>query len=145
MVTFDDIAVAVLARCAGSSAFTTAVPGKAWLDRAGEVDAIPYAVFGIERTGEPDFSSDGSYTQAFTIRMVVYSDQGATDPNAAQLAMADALNKNPTNWTALRDGGVMHCLPRGYDGRFDPRLRNAKDMFVSGAQWVMLIEGNREP
>lgn len=142
MVTFDDIAAAIVARCNASSDFTTAVPGKAWLDRAGEIDSVPYAVFQIERTGNPEFESDGSYIQEFTIRMAVYSDVSATDPNAAQLAMADAINSNPTTWTALRDGNVMHCLPRGYDGKFDPTLRNSKDLFVSGAQWSMLVEGN---
>lgn len=144
MVTYDDIAVAIASRCTGSSVFGSAVPGKAWLDRADENVAAPYAVFGIDRAGAPEFSSDGSYTQAFTIRMAVYTDSG-TDPNEAQLAMADALNRNPTMWAALRAGQVMHCLPRGYDGRFAPQLRNAKDVFVSGAQWTMLVEGNLEP
>ncbi|HEY1191552.1 MAG TPA: hypothetical protein VGE74_28225 [Gemmata sp.] len=141
MVTFDDLAAAVVSRCSGSSAFTTAIPGGAWLERADESATAPYAVFGIEREGQPEFQSDGTYIQGFTIRMAVYSGSG-TDPNAAQLGMAAALNTDPTDWDSLRDGRVMHCLPRGYDGRFDPRLRSAKDVFVSGAQWSLLVDGN---
>lgn len=143
MVTLDDIAAAIVARCGASSAFTTAVPGKAWLERVDETAEAPYALFSIERDGQPEFQSDGSYMQAFTIRMAVYSDAGA-GPQAVQLAMASALNADPTGWAPLRDGNVMHCLPRGYDGKFDPKLRAAKDVFVSGGQWSMLIDGNAE-
>lgn len=143
MVTLDDIAAAVAGRCTASAAFAAAVPGGAWLERADENAPAPYAVFGVERDGPPEFCSDGSFMQGYTVRMAVYSDSGS-DPNAAQVAAAKALNADPTGWAALRDGRVMHCLPRGYDGRFEPRLRQAKDVFVSGAQWSLLVEGNAE-
>ena len=141
MVTLDDIAAAVRARCDGSAPFTSAVPGKAWHERVEEGAAAPYALFNIERDGQPEFQSDGSFVQAYTVRMAVYSDADA-GPQAAQLAMAAALNADPTGWAPLRAGSVMHCLPRGYDGKFDPKLRAAQDVFVSGGQWALLIEGN---
>lgn len=140
MVTGDDLAVAILARC--DATFQIAVPGKAWYLRADENAATPYSVFGIERAGEPEWQSDGSYLQEFAARMAAYSEQGAgVDPNVIQLAMAVAMNTAPTGWSALRAGRVLHCLPRGYDGRFAPQLRQSRDVFVSGAQWALLVEG----
>lgn len=145
MVTFDDIAAAVIARCTASSAFTTAIPGKAWLERVDENAAGVYALFGIERAGEPEIESSGTYLQRFMLRMAAYSDIRTANPQTAQLAMADAINTGPTDWDPLRDGKIVHCLPRGYDGQFDPTLRQASDVFVSGSQWELLVEGNLEP
>ena len=144
MVTVDDIAAAVKGRCAGSAAFVAAVPGGAYFERPDEDAAAPYAVFGLDRADDPEFDSGGGYTQGFTLRMAVYSVVGTSDPQAAQLGMADALNTSPTDWAALRAGRVLHGLPRGYDGRFDPKLRNSADVFVSAAQWALLVEGNLE-
>lgn len=148
MVTLDDIAAAVIARCAASTAFTVALPGKAWLDRGPDTPAGAYAIFTLERDGEPEWFSDGSYLQGFTLRMVAYTVQGlvvASTPQSAALGMADALNKTPTTWDALRDGKVNICLPRSYDGKHEPQLRGGKDVFAAAGQWHMLIEGNREP
>lgn len=142
MVTIDDIAAGVFDRTGG--AFLTAIPGKAWFGRVDENAASPYAVFGIERGGPPEFFSDGSYLQEWTLRMGAYTDQGVQDPNAVQLAIATAINTDPTSWSALREGRVLHCLPQGWDGRFAPELRHARDVFVAGGQWTLLIEGNLE-
>lgn len=145
MVTYDDIATAVVARCEASGDFAAAVPGKAWCERADEnAPAGTYAVFGIERLGDPEVFSDGSYLQRFTLRVATYSDIRSADPQAAQRAVAGAINTDPTGWDSLRDGRVVHCLPRGYDGKFDPKLRAASDVFIGGAQWELLIEGNLE-
>lgn len=145
MITFDDIAAAVKARCDAAAEFAAALPGKAWPDRGPDAPAGVYAVFGVERAGDPEFASDGSYLQPFSLRMAAYSPVGTADPQAAQRAMAAAINPDPTAWNALRDGKVVHCLPRGYDGKFAPELRSAADVFVSAAQWELLIEGNLEP
>jgi len=143
VITVDDIAAAVLAKCGAT--FETAVPGGAWFLRADENAAEPYAVFAVERAGSPEWVSDGSYLQRFTLRLGVYTSQGVTDPQAVQLASAAALNPTPTGWATLRDGKVIECLPDGFDGRFQPVLRRARDVFVSGGQWSLLVEGNRSP
>ena len=136
------------ARCAASAAFALALPGGAWLGRGPDEPAGAYAVFTLELDGDPEFCSDGSYTQGYVLRVGAYSYQGdgaATAPQATQSGMAAALNRDPTDWDALRDGRVLHCLPKGYDGRFDERLREGRDVFVSGGRWVILIEGDLEP
>jgi hypothetical protein len=142
VITVDDIAEAVAARC--GTAFQAVVTGKAWFARADEAAATPYAVFTVERAGDAEFCSDGSYLQEWTVRMGAYTEQGATPPNNVQLAMAAALQADPTGWDALRDGRVLHCLPQGFDGRFAPQLRHARDVFISGGQWKLLVEGNLE-
>jgi hypothetical protein len=156
MVTLDDIAAAVIARCAASSEFAAALPGGAHLDRGPDQPAGAYAVMTLERDGDPEWDSGGVYLQGYTLRMVAYTVQGlrgdnatpqqASDvrsPQAAQLALAAALNVNPTAWDALRDGRVNVCLPRGYDGKHAPELREGRDVFAAAAQWHLLIEGER--
>jgi hypothetical protein len=138
----------VIARCSASAAFAAALPGKAWLDRGPDTPAGAYAIFTLERDGEPEWFSDGSYLQGFTLRMVAYTVQGlvvASTPQAVQLGMADALNKNPTTWDALRDGRVNCGLPASYDGKHEPQLRGGKDVFAAAGQWRMLIDGNLNP
>ena len=144
MVTFDDLGAAIAARCAASAAFAAAVTGGLFFDRDDTDAATPYGVCGIERAGDPEFDSGGGYTQAFTVRMVVYAELAKKDANVIQLAMAAAMNTNPTGWAALRAGRVMHCLPRGYDGKYAPKLKDGKGVFVSGGQWSLLVEGNLE-
>lgn len=141
MITADDIAAAVLARL--GTTFQATVTGKAWYARADEAAAAPYAVFTLDRAGDPEWFSDGSYLQPWALRLGVYTEQGVTVPHDAQLAAATALNAGPTNWTALRDGTVFECLPQGFDGKFAPQLRRAKDVFVSGGQWRLVVSGNR--
>lgn len=142
MITVDDIAAAVASRC--GSTFNATLTGKAWFGRADENAGYPYAVFTIERAGEAEFMSDGSYLQEWTVRMGAYTEQGVSDPNAAQQAMSAAMNADPTDWDSLRDGRVVHCLPQGFDGKFAPQLRRARDVFLSGGQWKLLVEGNLE-
>lgn len=147
MVTLDDIAAAVIARTAGSAAFRAALPGKAWLDRPPDNPAGAYAIFTLERDGTPEFFSDDTYLQGYTLRMAAYTVQaiGTVTPQQAQLAMADAINPGPTAWSPLRDGVVNLCLPRGYDGKHDPELRQGKDVFSAAAQWSLTVEGNVAP
>lgn len=146
MTTTDDIAAAVVGRLEASPAVLAALPGGCWYERADEeADAGAYAVFGLERGGEPEWYSDGTYTVPYTLRIAAYSAQGAGDPGAVQRALAAALSVGPTEWGELESGRVLHCLARGYDGRFSPTLRSAADVFVSGAQWALLIEGDTEP
>lgn len=142
MITVDDLAEAVADRC--GTPFQAVVTGKAWYGRAGEATATPYAVFTIERAGDAEFMSDGSYLQEWIVRMGAYTEQGETPPNDVQRAMSVAMNAGPTAWDALRDGHVLHCLPQGFDGKFAPQLRRAADVFISGGQWKLLVEGNLE-
>jgi hypothetical protein len=142
VITIDDLAAAVGDRC--GSTFNATVTGKAWYARADENAATPYAVFTIERVGEPEYMSDGSYLQEFMVRMGAYTDQGVTDPNTVQQAMSVAMNAGPTSWNSLRDGRIVHCLPQGFDGKFAPQLRRGRDVFLAGGQWKLLVEGNLE-
>jgi len=136
VITADDIAAAVGAKLGATAA------GGAWFLRAAESADSPYEVFSVDRRGEPEFESDGSYLQEWTVRAAAYSDQGAgADPNDVQLAMAGAMSADPTGWPALRDGAVLHCLPDGFDGQFSPTLRRARDTFVAGGQWRLLVSG----
>lgn len=154
MITLDDLAAAVVARCAASAAFTAALPGGAWLDRGEDEPTGAYAVFTLALEGEPEWFSDGSYLRSYTLRMAAYTAQGVaptadpaqsqpSSPQAVQLAMADALNPGPTSWPALRAGSVNICLPRGYDGRHSEKLRGGKDVFVAAGQWMITVEGTR--
>lgn len=143
MITLDDIAAGVLARLGAT--FEESVPGKAWFKRADENAAVPYAVFTVDRAGPAEWRSDGSYLQPWTLRVGVYTAQGATVPQAAQAAMAAALNPDPTAWPDLRDGKVFECLPEGFDGEFSPVLRDARDVFVSAGQWGLIVAGNLAP
>jgi hypothetical protein len=138
----------VTARALASADFTAALPGKAWLDRGPDEPDGAYAIFTLEKDGEPEFESDGTYLQGYTLRMAAYTVAGRENtatPQEAQLAMVAALNANPTTWDALRDGRVNVCLPRGYDGKHAPELREGKDVFAAAGQWHLLIEGNIEP
>lgn len=147
-MTLDDIAAAVRARCVATASFTAALPGGAWLDRGPEEPAGDYAVFTLERAGEPEFDSSGTYLQDWTLRMVAYTvagKVGSGTPQAAQLAMVAAINPLPTSWTSLRDGRVNICLPAGYDGKHEPTLREGKDVFAAAGQWKLLVEGNHAP
>jgi hypothetical protein len=144
VVTIDDIAVAVSTVLKANSGFTTAVPGKAWLDRAPDsVPGYPYAVYAITAKDEADHSSDGTYTQTLTLRLGVYTKQGSGTPNAAQIAVSSCLNGNPTGLLSLREGSgkVLHVLPAMWDGKFDPKLVQGADIFVARGQWEILIEG----
>jgi hypothetical protein len=103
-------------------------------------------VFTLEKDGEPEFDSAGEYLQGYVLRMAAYTRQGdTTTAQAAQLAMAAAMNSGPTSWDALRDGRVNVCLPRSYDGKHAPELREGRDVFAAAGQWWMLIEGNLAP
>lgn len=147
MVTLDDVAEVVKARCAAAPRFAAALPGGAWFGRGPDEPAGNYAVFTLAAEGDAAVESDGSFTQTYGLRIGAYSYQGAaeaTSSAAAQLALAAALGADPTDWDALRDGRVMHCLPRGFDGKFDPAQRDGRDVFVSGGRWALLIEGNAE-
>ncbi len=142
MVTLDDIAAAGKARTLATPAFTAALPGKAWFSEGPDTPEGAYAVFTLETDGEPEWESSGTYLQGYTLRMVAYTSQGgAVTPQEAQLAMAAALNPNPTGWDALRAGRVNICLPRGYDGKHAPELRQGKDVFAAAGQWHLLVEG----
>jgi hypothetical protein len=155
VVTLDDIVAAVVARCTASSAFAAALPGGLHHDRGPESPTGAWGLLALERAGEPEFESDGTYLQEWTLRIVAYTVQGlAADysqpqagavgaSQAAQLALAAAMNTGPTTWAALRDGRVNVCLPRGYDGKHAPELREGKDVFAAAGQWSLLIEGNR--
>lgn len=156
MVTLDDISAAVKARCAASSEFAAALPGGLWLDRGPDAPAGDYAIMTLERAGQPEWDSGGVYLQDWTLRIVTYVVLGlrpdretpleAADANpaqAAQLALAAAINPNPTSWDALRAGSVNCCLPQGYDGKHEPELRESKDVFAAAGQWGLLIEGTR--
>jgi hypothetical protein len=148
MVMLDDLCAAVLARTQGAPAFALALPGGAWLDRGPDTPTGAYAIFSFERSGDPEWISDGTYLADFTLRIVAYAPQGATPastPQAAQQAMAAAINVNPTAWAPLRAGFVNLCLPMGYDGKHDPSLRQGKDVFAAAGQWKMTIEGNLSP
>ncbi len=127
-----------------ASAFTTAIPGKAWWLRAKSETRVPYAVFTFQENGSPEYVSDGSYTQNWTMRLGVYSDQAVSDPKVIQLAAVNAINVYTVN-VALRDGKILHVLPMGWDGKFAPQLRQASDVFVSGSQWSLLVNGNLAP
>lgn len=142
----DDIATAVKARCDASAEFAAALPGGLHQDRGPDQPAGAYAVFALTLEGDAEWFSDGSYLQGHTLRMTAYTTLGKTGeptPQAVQLAMAAALNPGPTEWDALRDGGVNVCLPKGYDGKHDPALREGKDVFAAAGQWHLLIEGTR--
>lgn len=141
MITIDDIAAAVKSRCDANAAFIAAIPGLSWFARADEQATEPYAVFTIEPDGTPDYDTAGLMVAKYLLRMGVYSDQGKSghDPQAIQLAMAGALPV--TGWSALRDGKVMHCLPRPFGGRFSPVLRAARDVFLSQGQWLLMVSG----
>lgn len=145
MTTVDDIAAAVISRLEGSAAVLTALPGGCWNGRADEeAPAGAYAVFALEREGEPEWYSDSTFTAQYTLRIAAYSAQGSGDATAIQRALAEALSANPNDWGDLEQGRVLHCLARGYDGKFSPTLRSAADVFVSGAQWALMIEGDTE-
>jgi hypothetical protein len=100
----------------------------------------------IEREGDAEWFSDGSYLQGYALRVVCYAANGRAageTPQAAQLALAAALNPGPTTWDALRAGRVNLCLPRGYDGRHAPELREGRDVYAAAGQWALTIEGTR--
>lgn len=146
MTTADDIAAAIVNRLEGSAAVLTALPGGCWYGRADEqAPAGAYAVFALEIAGDAEWYSDGTFTCPYTLRVAAYSAQGSGDATAIQRALAEALSTSPTDWGDLEQGRVLHCLPRGYDGKFSPTPRSAADVFVSGAQWSLLIEGDTEP
>lgn len=146
MTTVDDIAAAVVSRLEGNAEVAAALPGGCWYGRADEqAPAGAYAVFALETAGEAEWYSDGTFTCPYTLRVAAYSAQGTGDATAIQRALAGALSVGPTGWGDLEQGRVLHCLARGYDGKFSPTLRSAADVFVSGAQWALLIEGDTEP
>lgn len=145
MTTVDDIAAAVVNRLEGSAAVLAALPGGCWNGRADEQSEGAYAVFALEREGDPEWYSDGTFTATYVLRVAAYTAQESGDATAVQRALADALSVDLTEWGDLEAGRVLHCLPRGYDGKFSPVLRSARDVFVSGAQWALLIEGDTEP
>ncbi len=145
MVTLDDIAAGVRSRCTALAQFATALPGGLWLDRGPDTPTGDYAIFTLERAGEPEFDSAGEYLQPWTLRMVGYTVQGLTGgstPQQVQLAMDAAITPGPTSWDDLRAGNVNCCLPQGYDGKHESRLREGKDVFAGAGQWALLIEGN---
>lgn len=155
MITLDDLAAAVVARFAASADFAAALPGGCHHDRGPDAPGGAYAVFTLALDGEPEWFSDGSYLQGYTLRVACYTPQGlradytpaqpgdGAAAQAAQLALAAALNPGPTTWAPLRAGRVNVCLPRGYDGKHAPELRSGKDVFVSAGQWHLIIEGTR--
>ncbi len=145
MITLDDLAAGVKARCAAAAEFAAALPGGAWHDRGPDAPAGNYAVFKLELAGEPEFDSSGAYLQGYTLRVAAYSYLGespATAPQATQLALASALNAGPSSWAALRAGRVMSCLPKGYDGEHADRLREGRDVFASAGQWSLIVDGS---
>lgn len=145
MITLDDLAAAVKSRLDAAPAVANALPGGTYFDRGPDQPAGAYAVFTLEREGETEWFSDGSYLQGYVLRVACYTCQGRGDPAAAQLALAAALNPQPVPWATLRAGVVMSCLPRGYDGKHAPDLREGKDVFAAAGQWALIVDGNRTP
>jgi len=143
MVTLDDLAAAVKARFDAGTDYKAAAPGGMWFGRANEGAAVPYGVFTLEAEGPAQRLTDGTMVQNYALRVGVYSDQGVTDPQAIQLGMAKALPV--TGWVDLRDGKVVHCLPRPFTGKFDPQLRSARDVFLSQGQWLIQVAGATTP
>lgn len=143
MITLDDLAAGVRDRAAAAPEIAAALPGGLFLDRGPERPAGAYAVFTLERAGDPEWFSDGSYLQAFTLRVVAYTSQDRGTPAAAQLALAAAFNPQPTPWAALRKGRVLSGMPQGYDGRHAPDLREGLDVFAGAGQWRLVVDGER--
>ena len=145
MITADDLAEVVSAHLRTSDRLAAAAPGGCWYLRAEEGVPYPYVVFGVDRAGASEWVSDGSYLQAWTVRVGLYTAAGEADEQAGQIGVGWALNTDPTEWFGLRDGAVFEVLPEGWDGEFTPDLARARDVFLAGGQWAVLVDGNREP
>ena len=97
----------------------------------------------VEQVAELDDDAPGRPGRATAY--AVQALEGGATPQAAQLAMAAAINPAPTAWAPLRAGAVNLCLPRGYDGKHAPELRQGQDVFAAAAQWRLIVEGNIAP
>lgn len=143
-ITRSDVSKVFGDRLAASPEFAAAVPGRAWADQGPDVpDAYPYGVFKVEKVGGPEINSDQTYTQEFAVTLAVYAPMATTvtDPQSIELAIAAAVNGNPTNWAALRSGSVLHSIPQGFDGKYADRLRQGQNVFVVGETWHLLCSG----
>lgn len=129
----------------------TALRGKAWPHRGPDVpDAYPYVVVKVRPQAAETFSGS-RYVQKFMVQAAAYIPLGPAaegDPTRedAMKALAAALTTSTAAVvTTLRNAGerVLHAIPSTADERFDPRLREGKDVLVAEVTAELLCQGDR--
>lgn len=153
MVTVDDIAGAVSSVLTTNTAFTTAIPGQAWFERAPDTPpAYPYAVYHI-KAANAELSFEDVYVQKFTLTIAAYVPQGSesspSDPPGVQEALSEALVTETANATfqgiAFRNVGerILHSILLAPSGEYARQLRDGRDVFACGLTVEILIQGDR--
>lgn len=151
MITVDDIAGAVKARCDAVTNFTTAVPGAAWFGTGPDAPAgYPYLVFTVE-AGEARVASGTAYVQAFVAKLAAYAPVGASGVNPQNVAKAldecfgTAAGQTAMKASVLRNAAerILHSRPLAPSGAFDKSRREGRDVFVVGAGYELLAQGDR--
>lgn len=150
MVTADDVADLVKARLEATSGYATALPGKGWWDRGPDEPSYAYEVHTIEG-GEKELFSGAAYLQPWTLSFAAYCPIGETgvNPQAVEQLLNSAFGTDAANTAlqavALRNATekVLHCLPRVDSASFASTLRDGRDVFVIGAVYELLIQGDK--
>lgn len=149
MVTPDDVAKVVLDRLAAVTSSSTICPGGHWFDRGPDDPAgYPYDVFRVE-AGPARIVSEFYCFQSWTIRLAGYAPVGETGVTVANVEklFLDALITDAANTAlravSLRNTGeaVIHGLQSAAEGRYDPTLREGRDVFVAGLTAELLVMG----
>jgi hypothetical protein len=133
--------------------FGAALPGGAWLDRGPDTPTgYPYAVYRVE--AQPtDLAFDDAYLGRFTCTIAAYVPLDATAPPRdtpdVQQAIFTALVTDSANdafmGLALRNPteGIRASKTKNPEGKYDPTMRNGRDVFMSGLTWEITVQGDR--
>lgn len=151
MINVDDVAALILARTQAVATFTSAVPGKAWLDQGPDTpDGYPYWVFKL-KAGQAEVFSGTAYKQAWVVEGMAYCPVGATGVNLQNVQQALAAcfvtdaGKAAMKAAALRSATekVLHTRPLQPAGQFDKTLREGRDVALVGYAFEVLVQGDK--
>jgi hypothetical protein len=126
------------------SAVTAAVMGGFGNGRPPETAASPYGVFTVSREAQAEYTSAGELPR-FNLSLAVFVDQtGATQAQAVQQVVANAVPIVYTGVTAMVRGGagtIISIEPREWSADVGMPMRAKTDVVVCKAAWNVWVQG----
>lgn len=152
MITWDDIAGAVIARQAAVTGYSTTLPGGAYAGRGPSTDpaGYPYSVAQIE-SGPAKSDGGNGYVQTWTVKLAAYApigDTGVSPQSVEQLfnnALVSATGIAGLRAASLRNAGDKILSAKLVPGKSEyvKELRQGRDVFVCGLAAELLVQGDK--
>lgn len=151
MVTVDDIGALVKTRLAAVTGQATTCPGGHWFDRGPDVpDAYPYDVYRV-KAGRTGLTTGSLCIQTFIVDLVGYCPIGESgvNPQSVEQLFHTALVSDAAQ-TALLAYSLRNLTEKVLcgrvvqsEGKFDPDLRDAKDVFAPSLTVEIIVQSDR--